>query len=163
MMHLSFILQNFSNSAKIRNISESLSSNSDGQCGGHLIVFYKALNGNSSELVRQRFDKSHLFEKQNRIAEHEERLYPSLTLTGDISSLGNLHRKKKFYRQRERERKRERKREMQKDRRATSGTEVLGVMHSYIIDAISSLERLAGVYEKAVHYFSPCGIHSLAI
>jgi len=52
---------------------------------------------------------------------------------------------------------------MQKDRRATSGAEVLGVMHSYIIDAISSLERLAGVYEKAVHYFSLCRIHSLAI
>ena len=115
-MHLSFILQNFSNSAKIRNISESLSSNSDGQCGGHLIVFYKALNGNSSELVRQRFDKSHLFEKQNRIAEHEERLYPSLTLTGDISSLGNLHRKKKFYRQREREKEREKERDAERQK-----------------------------------------------
>jgi hypothetical protein len=84
-----------------------------------------------------------------------KRLYPSLALTGDISSLGNLHGKKKFYRERERE--------MQKDRRATSGTEVLGVMHSYIIDAISSLERLAGVYEKAVHYFALCQIYSLAI
>ena len=49
---------------------------------------------------------------------------------------------------RETEREREREREMQQDRRATSGTEVLGVMHSYIIDAISSLERLARVYEK---------------
>jgi len=61
------------------------------------------------------------------------------------------------------ERERERQREMQKDRGATSGTEVLGVMHSYIIDAISSLERLAGVYEKAVHYFSLCRIYSPAI
>jgi len=111
MMDLNFILQNFSNSAKIRNISESFFSNSDGQCGGHLTVFYKVLNANSSELVRQRFDKSHLFEKQNRIAEREERLYPSLTLTGDISSLGNLHGKKKFYRERERERERCRKTE----------------------------------------------------
>jgi hypothetical protein len=28
------------------------------------------------------------------MAEREERLYPSLTVTGDISSLGNLHEKK---------------------------------------------------------------------
>ena len=62
-------------------------------------------------MVRYRFDKSHLFEKQNRMAEREERLYPSLTLTGDISSLGNLHEKKKFYRERERERERESERE----------------------------------------------------
>jgi hypothetical protein len=94
------------------------------------------------------------------MAEREERLYPPLTLTGDISSLGNYTRRKSFT---EREREGERKREMQKDRRATSGTEVLGVMHSYIIDAISSLERLAGVYGKDVHYFSHCQIYSLAI
>jgi hypothetical protein len=72
-------------------------------------------------------------------------------------------RERKREREKEREKERERKREMQKDRRATSGTEVLGVMHSYIIDAISSLERLAGDYEKAVHYFSHCQIYSLAI
>jgi len=66
-------------------------------------------------LVRYRFDKSHLFEKQNRMAEREERLYPSLTLTGDISSLGNLHEKKKFYRERERERERKRERAKERD------------------------------------------------
>ena len=110
-MHLSFILQNFFDSAKIRNISESFSSNRDGECGGHLIVFYKVLNANSFELVRQRFDKSRLFEKQNRIVEREERLYPSLTLTGDISSLGNLHGKKKFYRERERKTERDAERQ----------------------------------------------------
>jgi hypothetical protein len=60
------------------------------------MLFYKILNANFSELVRQRFDKSNLFEKQNRIAKREERLYPSFALTGDISSLGNLQGKKKF-------------------------------------------------------------------
>ena len=104
-------MQHFSNFAKIRNISQSFSSNSEGRCGVHLILFYEILNTNLSELVQQRFDKSHLFEKQNRIAEREERLYPFLTLTGDISSLGNLHGKKKVL---QRKRKTEREVERQK-------------------------------------------------
>lgn len=57
----------------------------------------------------------------------------------------------------------ETEKEIQRDRRATSGTEVLGVMHSYIIDAISSLERLNTVYENTVHYFALRQTYSLAI
>jgi hypothetical protein len=50
--------------------------------------------------------------------EHEkregERLYSSPGMTGDISSLGNLHGKKNFCREKEREKERERGTERQK-------------------------------------------------